>query len=137
MECTLAQGSKPKDRVPTDRKTHAVYSIPCGDCEKVYLGQTKRQFCTRLKEHQRAVSNSNNSESALAEPSHNIAWENSRIITTNNRFGQRHCLEAWHINASPSCVLNRDDGSYLYSVLLFIFCIAIYILFLYFVLLLM
>ena len=41
--------AKPKDRVSTDRKTHAVYSIPCGDCEKVYLGQTKRQFCTRLK----------------------------------------------------------------------------------------
>ena len=38
--------AKPKDRVPTDRKTHAVYSIPCGDCEKVYLDQTKRQFCT-------------------------------------------------------------------------------------------
>ena len=41
-----------------------------------------------------------------------IAWEDSRIITTNNRYGQRLCLEAWHINAS-SCVLSRDDGSYL------------------------
>ena len=29
---------------------------------------------------------------------------------TNNRYGQRLCLEAWHINASP-CALNRDDGS--------------------------
>ena len=56
--------AKPKDRVPTDRKTHAVYSIPCGVCEKVYLGQTKRQFCTRLKKHQRAVSNFNSSKSA-------------------------------------------------------------------------
>ena len=93
-----------------------LYSIPCGDCEKVYLGQTKRQFCTRLKEHQRAVSNFNSSKSALAEhvceTSHNIAWEDSRIITTNNRYGQRLCLEAWHINASP-CALNRDDGSHL------------------------
>ena len=108
--------AKPKDRVPTDQKTHAVYSIPCGDCEKVYLGQTKRQFCTRLKEHQRAVSNFNSSKSALAEhvceTSHNIAWEDSRIITTNNRYGQRLCLKAWHINASP-CALNRDDGSHL------------------------
>ena len=45
--------AKPKDRVPTDQKTHAVYSIPCGDCKKEYLGQTKRQFCTRLKGHQK------------------------------------------------------------------------------------
>ena len=55
-------------------------------------------------------------KSALAEhvceTSHNIAWEDSRIITTNNRYGQRLCLEAWHINASP-CALNRDDGSHL------------------------
>ena len=29
-----------------------------------------------------------------------------------NRYGQRLCLEAWHINASP-CALNRDDGSHL------------------------
>ena len=107
--------AKPKDRVPTDRKTHAVYSIPCGDCEKEYLGQTKRQFCTRLKEHQKAVSNLYSSKSALAhvcKTSHKIAWEDSKIITTNNRYGQRLSLEAWHINAS-SCALNRDDGSYL------------------------
>ena len=42
------------------------------------------QFCTRLKEHQRAVSNFNSSKSALAEhvceTSHNIAWDDSRII---------------------------------------------------------
>ena len=31
------------------------------------MGQTKRQFCTRLKEHHRAVSNFNSSKSALAE----------------------------------------------------------------------
>ena len=78
-------------------------------CEKVYLCQTKCQFCTHLKEHQRAVSNFNSSKSALAEhvceTSHNIVWEDSKIITTNNRYGQKLCLEAWHINASP-CALN-------------------------------
>ena len=40
--------------------------------------------------------------------------EKMKIIggTTNNRYGQRLCLEAWHINASP-CALNRDEGSHL------------------------
>ena len=100
--------AKLKDCVPADWKTHAVYSIPCGDCEKVYLGQIKRQLCTRLKEHQRAVSNFNSLKSALAEhvceTRHKIAWEDSRIITTNNHYGQQPCLKAWHINASP-CAL--------------------------------
>ncbi len=99
--------AKPKDPIPTNQKTHAVYSIPCNDCEKEYLGQSKRQFGTRLKEHQKAVSTLNKGKSAFA-----IAWENSKIITTNNRYGQRRCLEAWHINMNQHA-LNRDDGSYL------------------------
>jgi hypothetical protein len=37
--------------VDINQKTHVVYSIPCGDCEKEYLGQSKRQYGTRLKEH--------------------------------------------------------------------------------------
>ncbi len=94
--------AKLKDPIPTNQKTHAVYSIPCNDCEKEYLGQSKRQFGTRLKEHQKAVSTLNKGKSALAEhvcdTKHAIAWENSKIITTNNRYGQRRCLEAWHIN---------------------------------------
>jgi hypothetical protein len=32
--------AKPKDPVKTNQKTHAVYSMPCGDCEKEYLGQS-------------------------------------------------------------------------------------------------
>ena len=59
--------ANPKDPVKTNQKTHAVYSIPCGDCEKEYLGQSKHQFGTRLKEHQKAVSTLNKGKSALAE----------------------------------------------------------------------
>ena len=96
---------------------YAVYdSIPCGDCEKEYLGQSKRQFGTRLKEHQKAVSTLDKGKSALAEhvcyTKHEIAWENSKVITTNNCYAQRLCLEAWHINMSNHA-LNRDDGAYL------------------------
>jgi hypothetical protein len=101
--------AKPKDPVKTYQKTHAVYSIPSGDCEKEYLGQSKRQFGTRLKEHHKG-------KSALAGhvcyTKHEIAWEDSKVINTNNRYGQRLCLEAWHINMSNHA-LNRDDGAYL------------------------
>jgi hypothetical protein len=45
-------------------------------------------------------------KSALAEyvcyAKHEISWENSKVITTNNRYayGQRLCLEAWQVNMS-------------------------------------
>ena len=75
-----------------------------------------RQLGTRLKEHQKAVSILDSFKSALAEhvcqKNDNIAWNDSKVITTNDRYGQRRCLEAWHINASL-CALNWDDGSYL------------------------
>ena len=54
--------------------------------------------------------------SALSErtclTNHIIGWDKSKIITTNRRYHQRLCLEAWHIN-SAHAPLNRDDGSLL------------------------
>ena len=37
------------------QRTDAIDSIPCSECGNEYMGQTKRQFGTRLKEHQKAV----------------------------------------------------------------------------------
>ena len=44
--------AKPKDPVSKEQRTNATHSIPCNDCDHEYIGQTKRQFGTRLKEHQ-------------------------------------------------------------------------------------
>ena len=52
------------DPVPKEQKSGAIYSIPCNDCNQEYIGQTKRQFGTRLKEHQQAVSISKKDNSA-------------------------------------------------------------------------
>ena len=43
---------------------------------------------------------------------HNIAWDDSRIITTNNRYGQRLCLEAWHINVIPCALIGMTEVIY-------------------------
>ena len=43
---------------------------------------------------------------------HTIGWDNSKIITTNQCYHLRLCLEAWHINSAHS-PLNRDDGGLL------------------------
>ena len=40
---------------------------------------------------------------------HAIAWDNSKIITTNRRYHQRRYLQAWHIN-SAHAPLNREDS---------------------------
>jgi len=35
---------KPKDPVPKDQTRGAIYSIPCKDCDKSYIEETKRKF---------------------------------------------------------------------------------------------
>ena len=57
---------KPKDPVPKDQTCGAIYSIPCKDCDKSYIGETKRKFSTRLKEHQKVVEHKHSHKSALA-----------------------------------------------------------------------
>jgi hypothetical protein len=52
-----------------------------------------------------------------AKKMHIFLWQIGTVIPiqsmmTNNRYGQRLCLEAWHINMSHHA-LNRDDGAYL------------------------
>ena len=59
--------AKPRDPVTKEQRTDAIYSIPCNDCDDEYIGQTKRQFGTRLKEHQKAVFFCKKENSALSE----------------------------------------------------------------------
>ena len=47
--------AKPKDPVTQEQRTDAIKSIPCNYRDHEYIGQTKRQFSTRLKERQKAV----------------------------------------------------------------------------------
>ena len=60
------------------------------DCDNEYIGQAKRQFGTRLKEHQKAVFLCRKENSTLSEhtclTNHTIGWDNSKIITTNRRY---------------------------------------------------
>ena len=55
--------------------------------------RTKRQFGTRLKEHQKAVFFCKKENSALSEhtclTNHTNGWDKSKIVTTNQRYHQR------------------------------------------------
>ena len=108
--------AKLKDPITNEQLTDGFYSIPCNGCDHKYIGQTRRQFGTRLKEHQRAVSSCEKENSALSEHTclinHTIGWDNSKIITSYRCYHQRLCLKVWHIN-SAHVPLNRDDGGLL------------------------
>ena len=107
--------AKPKDPVTKEQRTEAIYSIPLNDCDDKYIAQTKRQFSTRLKKHQKAVFFYKKIQlyrNTHAQLTIQLGGILQKIITTNRRYHQRLCLEAWHIN-SAHAPLNRDDGGLL------------------------
>jgi hypothetical protein len=46
---------KGKDVILNEQQ--GVYEVPCGSCNKTYVGQTSRKISHRIQEHRVAVSN--------------------------------------------------------------------------------
>ena len=65
------------------------YSVECGDCDGVYIGETGRRFETRLKEHIKDKSNSNVGKH-LHMTGHKLNVEKCAIICNLKRA--RCCL---------------------------------------------
>ncbi len=55
-----------------EKKKGFVYSIPCMDCNSVYVGETGRNLEKRLKEHQYAVKRMDNKNGIFLH-----AWKKS------------------------------------------------------------
>jgi hypothetical protein len=103
---------KAKDRLP-EGINEGVYQVMC-QCGKSYIGQTSRALQCRLREHQRDVKNMQTRKSALAEhtwsgPTHNMKFEEAKLIVKENRYFPRIIREAIEIVKTPTNI-NREDG---------------------------
>jgi len=102
-------------------KNNVVYKILCKDCEATYVGQTKRQLKTRLKEHKNNIKLDQSKHSVISEHiikhNHSFDWENTRIMDHESRYFKRIISEMIHIKEQKvSLNLNSDtellDQSY-------------------------
>jgi len=103
-------------------KNNIVYKIQCKDCEATYVGQTKRQLKTRLKEHKNNIKLDQSKHSVISEHiikyNHSFDWENTKIMDHESRYFKRIISEMIHIKEQKvSLNLNSDtellDESYL------------------------
>ncbi|XP_072048674.1 uncharacterized protein [Amphiura filiformis] len=67
----------PKDKTEQEKQSGVVYSIPCKDCDSLYIGESGRKLEKRLTEHK---SKAASSKSAIKEhidrsKGHQIDWE--------------------------------------------------------------
>ena len=92
--------SKPKDKIPKDRQNNIVYKIPCKDCPANYIGESKRTFETRSKEHKRAIRNGDVDKNEMAEHcwknDHTMNWDEREIIDFEQNLVSRKIKESIH-----------------------------------------
>ena len=106
---------KVKQKMPEERKKEVDYQVPCKDCCKVYIGETKRTLKTRISEHKQAVKKGDEKNGIAVHAhttNHNIDWEGARVHGTARGFWKRRTLEAIRIRAEPH-TMNLDCGLHL------------------------
>lgn len=103
-----------KDKLPKEKFPGVVYSIPCADCDRSYVGETGN-FPQRLKQHMYDVRKKHVTSNALAEHAeatrHEIDWDNAKIIEKEKNWTSRLLLESLTIQTTEH-TLNRNDGNF-------------------------
>ena len=104
----------PKDPVPEWRRKGVVYTIPCDQCPRCYVGQTERCLEQRLVEHRRALRKGDVLASAVAEhvfvSGHQMDLSKARVMDSHPHTQTRCLLESWHIQREQA-PLNREKGT--------------------------
>jgi arginyl-tRNA--protein-N-Asp/Glu arginylyltransferase len=74
-----------------------VYKIPCMNCNKCYIGETRREKSTRMKEHQKGIkkmSDSSNIVKHITEHKHSFNFNQTETLSYENNWKRRIIKES-------------------------------------------
>ena len=98
-----------KDKVKETDKS-GIYQIQCENCEKCYIGQTRRNIGIRFKEHIRNIKNQETNKSPIAEhvleENHNI--QTIQLLKQVNNNQELNIREAIEMSKNKNNLLNWD-----------------------------
>jgi len=102
-----------KDRLDMMSQHGVVYKITCHDCDASYIGQTKRQLRTRIKEHVSDINKKSGSPSVISEHrlrfKHDFEWDNIKIIDNELSYQKRIISEMVHIKKQQNGLNKQSD----------------------------
>ena len=87
------------------QKSGIVYKINCTQCKFVYYGQTERSLKTRIAEHKNAVAGFDQISKIASNVhhfSHNVNFENVKVVGFEANYHEQLFLEAWHSTLDPN-----------------------------------
>jgi len=106
-----------KDRTEHTHKNNIVYKINCNNCEASYVGQTKRQMKTRVKEHYNNIKLDKSKHSVISEHivnfNHNFDWDNIKILDIESNYNKRLVSEMLHIKEQKNGINLQRDTEFL------------------------
>ncbi|XP_067618090.1 uncharacterized protein DPCoAC isoform X1 [Eurosta solidaginis] len=118
--CTLATCfTKTKSPIDIQQQSNVVYEIQCKgndseNCNKVYIGTTKRTLGTRLAEHEADIRKQKQS-TALSQHAvtnnHTAYFANTRILDKEKREKTRYTIESLRILQKREHTINRREDT--------------------------
>ena len=114
--------SKRRPKVSKFDTSHVCYAVPCMDCEKRYIGHTKRRLRIRLNEHKKScegdlssISPNPNQDNGIpyhhALTGHEFDFDNTKILEHEKNVFRRLALEGMHIQMAKSSDLSVNINS--------------------------
>jgi len=112
-----------KDSIDKIKHSNVVYKISCNQCDATYVGQTKRQLQTRIKEHKSDINRSMGSPSVISQHrlthNHDFKWNNVEILDIEQAYIKRLISEMIHIkktNEQPQInkTIQNNSQTYIY-----------------------
>lgn len=101
-------------RLKHNRENSQVYSIiPCGACDRVYIGETHRGIHERLKEHKKAVTNHDTRYAIVVhidKHNHLPNWNKATTLKQGMTRRQRKIIESATIATTHN--MNTKTGSH-------------------------
>ena len=109
---TIRDITRPK-KVSSGEAIAGVYVIPCGQCDKKYVGETARGLNIRVREHKYAchIWDTNNAcYGHRYSHGHSMAWGNAHMLAEVTDKIRRKCLEAGVIQNYPT--IEQNSGMF-------------------------
>ena len=100
-----------KNKLEKEPQDKGVYTIPCKDCDKLYVGETGRNLAVRLDEHRRACSvGQENNAVAVHSISldHRINFRESKVICKEPNVTKRRIIEGALIHSLDTFKNNKS-----------------------------
>ena len=101
-----------KHKIDKLSKRNIVYSLECKSCNKQLIGQTSQHLKYRISQHKSYIKHKPNScalSKHVIETSHQIDFENPKILANENILDKRLSLEMCFISKISDILIFKND----------------------------